>query len=203
MRARRAKTSCDTSLMILALSLGDNVVNHFARRCECRVLLVCCVVCRPRTLSTASERSTYDFALPRQQDEISRGSCQPGALSRGRGRCTYRMAMISSTWQRGTWRRREMAKDEKSAPPGSGLSAGEGICRRGTTSVDDVPLTIARPSFWPLFSFVSAAGRTVFGRAVLRWSSPNTHPAKRQSPRRVRKLPPPARSLARPPARPP
>lgn len=116
MRARRAKTSCDTSLMILALSLGDNVVNHFARR-----------------------------TLP----------CRDS-------RMRYRMAMISSTWQRGTWRRREMAKDEKSAPPGSGLSAGEGICRRGTTFVDDVPLTIARPSFWPLFSFVSAAGRTVF-----------------------------------------
>ena len=33
MRVRRAKTSCVTSLMILALSLGDSVVNHFARRC--------------------------------------------------------------------------------------------------------------------------------------------------------------------------
>lgn len=34
MRVRRARTSCDTSLTILALSLGDSVVNHLARRCE-------------------------------------------------------------------------------------------------------------------------------------------------------------------------
>ena len=33
MRVRRASTSCETSLMILALSLGDRVVNHLARRC--------------------------------------------------------------------------------------------------------------------------------------------------------------------------
>lgn len=32
MRVRRARTSWETSLMILALSLGDKVVNHFARR---------------------------------------------------------------------------------------------------------------------------------------------------------------------------
>lgn len=32
MRVRRARTSCDTSLTILALSLGDSVVNHLARR---------------------------------------------------------------------------------------------------------------------------------------------------------------------------
>lgn len=30
MRVRRERTSCVTSLMILALSLGDRVVNHFA-----------------------------------------------------------------------------------------------------------------------------------------------------------------------------
>ena len=34
MRVRRARTSCDTSLTILALSLGERVVNHFARRCS-------------------------------------------------------------------------------------------------------------------------------------------------------------------------
>lgn len=32
MRVRRARTNCDTSLTILALSLGDSVVNHLARR---------------------------------------------------------------------------------------------------------------------------------------------------------------------------
>jgi hypothetical protein len=32
MRVRRARTSCETSLMILALSLGESVVNHLARR---------------------------------------------------------------------------------------------------------------------------------------------------------------------------
>ena len=33
MRARLERTSCETSLMIFALSLGESVVNHFARRC--------------------------------------------------------------------------------------------------------------------------------------------------------------------------
>jgi hypothetical protein len=32
MRVRRARTSCETSLTILALSLGARVVNHLARR---------------------------------------------------------------------------------------------------------------------------------------------------------------------------
>lgn len=34
MRVRRARTSCETSLMIFAFSFGDSVVNHLARRCE-------------------------------------------------------------------------------------------------------------------------------------------------------------------------
>ena len=34
MRVRRARTSCETSLMILAFSFGDSVVNHLARRYE-------------------------------------------------------------------------------------------------------------------------------------------------------------------------
>ena len=33
MRVRRESTSCDTSLTILAFSLGESVENHFARRC--------------------------------------------------------------------------------------------------------------------------------------------------------------------------
>ena len=32
MRVLLARTSCETSLMILALSLGERVVNHFANR---------------------------------------------------------------------------------------------------------------------------------------------------------------------------
>jgi hypothetical protein len=34
MRVRLARTSWETSLTILALSLGDSVVNHLARRCS-------------------------------------------------------------------------------------------------------------------------------------------------------------------------
>ena len=33
MRVLRERTSWETSLMIFALSLGESVVNHFARRC--------------------------------------------------------------------------------------------------------------------------------------------------------------------------
>lgn len=33
MRVRRDSTSCVTSLIIFALSFGESVVNHFARRC--------------------------------------------------------------------------------------------------------------------------------------------------------------------------
>ena len=36
MRVRRASTSCETSFTILALSFGDSVVNHLARRCTQR-----------------------------------------------------------------------------------------------------------------------------------------------------------------------
>ena len=32
MRVRLESTSCETSLIILAFSLGESVVNHFARR---------------------------------------------------------------------------------------------------------------------------------------------------------------------------
>lgn len=33
MRALRARTNWETSLIIFALSLGERVVNHLARRC--------------------------------------------------------------------------------------------------------------------------------------------------------------------------
>ena len=39
MRVLRERTSWETSLMILALSLGESVVNHFARRCCGEILL--------------------------------------------------------------------------------------------------------------------------------------------------------------------
>jgi hypothetical protein len=34
MRVLRASTSCETSLMIFAFSLGESVVNHLASRCR-------------------------------------------------------------------------------------------------------------------------------------------------------------------------
>jgi hypothetical protein len=33
-RVLLARTSCETSLTILAFSLGESVVNHFASRCD-------------------------------------------------------------------------------------------------------------------------------------------------------------------------
>jgi hypothetical protein len=64
MRVRRASTSCVTSLTILALSLGASVVNHLARRCG-----------HSAWRAASWRRATYDFALPREQDEV------PGAVS--------------------------------------------------------------------------------------------------------------------------
>jgi hypothetical protein len=61
-RVRLARTSWETSLTILALSLGDNVVNHLARRCT-------------RVSSAAStrerERETHHLALSREQNQIA------------------------------------------------------------------------------------------------------------------------------------
>lgn len=47
--------------MILALSFGDRVTNHFARRLRLLVLL----------FDTVEQGTTYYFALARQQDEVS------------------------------------------------------------------------------------------------------------------------------------
>ena len=65
MRVRRARTSCDTSLTILALSLGDRVVNHFARRCI-KFSSVSGVVD-----GRGSSKATNHFALAGQQNQVS------------------------------------------------------------------------------------------------------------------------------------
>ena len=67
MRVRRARTSWETSLMILALSLGESVVNHFASRWR---------TCQPATQRPEGEAvKTNHLALAREEDEVSAG-CQ-------------------------------------------------------------------------------------------------------------------------------
>ena len=66
MRVRRDNTSCDTSLMILAFSLGERVVNHFARRCLGGQS-------GARRAQHGGPRDAYNFALPREQNEIATG----------------------------------------------------------------------------------------------------------------------------------
>jgi hypothetical protein len=61
-RVRLARTSWETSLTILALSLGDNVVNHLAKRCS-RV--------SPGGINQRSETGTHHFALSREQNQIA------------------------------------------------------------------------------------------------------------------------------------
>ena len=51
--------------MILALSLGESVVNHFARRCCGGILLI------SGLRRQGGRRGTYHFALPRQEDEVA------------------------------------------------------------------------------------------------------------------------------------
>lgn len=48
--------------MILAFSLGESVVNHFARRC---------VIQSDRHEEHGGPQITYNFPLPREQDEIA------------------------------------------------------------------------------------------------------------------------------------
>ena len=65
-RVRLARTSCETSLTILALSLGDKVVNHLARRCGGRVSLSGGLVVFAVQLGIA-----YHFALARQEYQVT------------------------------------------------------------------------------------------------------------------------------------
>lgn len=53
--------------MIFALSLGDSVVNHLASLCSD-------IISQESYASTERRRQTYNFALPREQHEISRGA---------------------------------------------------------------------------------------------------------------------------------
>ncbi len=71
-RVRLARTSCETSLTILALSLGDKVVNHLARRCtRRRVSFVAPDRARPRASWGLLGAGTDHFALPGEQDQIA------------------------------------------------------------------------------------------------------------------------------------
>lgn len=62
-RVLRASTSWETSLMILALSFGESVVNHFASRCVHDGQLL--------VRYTQVDDATYHFTLPREQNEVS------------------------------------------------------------------------------------------------------------------------------------
>ena len=68
MRVRRDSTSCDTSFMIFAFSLGDRVVNHFASLWRG----LQSAQTSSSTMVGHETRNTYYFALPREQDQIAR-----------------------------------------------------------------------------------------------------------------------------------
>lgn len=54
--------------MILALSLGESVVNHFARRCCGEIQSS---VALNDEVGDEVRRGTYHFSLPRQEDEVA------------------------------------------------------------------------------------------------------------------------------------
>lgn len=81
MRVLRDSTSWETSLMILALSLGESVVNHFARRCCGGILLTF------RLKRRGGRRGTHHFTLPGQEDEVAaRGSVRHPSVAKQRCR---------------------------------------------------------------------------------------------------------------------
>lgn len=69
MRVRRDSTSWVTSLMILAFSLGERVVNHLARRCEENLQSV--QASSSRCVHFGVGHETNHFALPRQENQIA------------------------------------------------------------------------------------------------------------------------------------
>lgn len=120
MRARRASTSCDTSLTILALSLGDSVVNHLARRCE-RVPSVSRAPAHrrggPGERGARGERGANHFALAGEENEVSgtvrshqqlARACEPRGSRRGRGKKAHWIAITTvpspQTRSRPGWR---------------------------------------------------------------------------------------------------
>jgi hypothetical protein len=62
-RVRRARTSCVTSFTILALSFGESVVNHLARRWI--------RMCVRRQSYSDSGGPAHHFALSRQEDQVA------------------------------------------------------------------------------------------------------------------------------------
>ena len=72
MRVRRESTSWVTSLMILAFSLGERVVNHLARRCEEKFAVSSSEVppaCGVKKIGVGHE--TNHFALSGQENQIA------------------------------------------------------------------------------------------------------------------------------------
>ena len=93
MRVRRARTSCETSLTILALSLGASVVNHLARRWGCELVwhqpaaaVVAATSAAAAPPPPSQRGDTHHFALPREQDEVSTWMVSTGGAGSGRVR---------------------------------------------------------------------------------------------------------------------
>ncbi|PLN79513.1 hypothetical protein BDW42DRAFT_172673, partial [Aspergillus taichungensis] len=74
MRVRRDRTSCVTSLTILAFSLGERVVNHLARRCD-----KICVQSVSSELAGGSKAGwatrTHHFTLTGEQNQVLDRHC--------------------------------------------------------------------------------------------------------------------------------
>jgi hypothetical protein len=64
MRVLLASTSCETSLMIFAFSLGDNVVNHFAN-------LYAHIVSLQFLAGFKLREGSYHLPLAGEQDEVA------------------------------------------------------------------------------------------------------------------------------------
>ena len=72
--------------MILAFSLGDRVVNHFASRC------VTISQAQDKLLEGELGLITYDFALPREQNQVARNPLSQ-SMSTTPSTVAYLMAM--------------------------------------------------------------------------------------------------------------
>ena len=88
----RARTNCETSLMIFAFSFGDSVVNHFASLCASLSYLL---------LREREGENTFNLPLPRQQDQIA-ASCQQesdGRAASGLGTCFMAICEWGVFWE--------------------------------------------------------------------------------------------------------
>lgn len=76
MRVRRESTSWVTSLMILAFSLGERVVNHLARRCEENFAVSPSEVPPACGKKIGVGHETNHFALSGQENQVAGLECQ-------------------------------------------------------------------------------------------------------------------------------